>query len=255
MIRGLYIAVSGMVVGEAKQSVITNNISNSNTTGYKVDNLNVKNFKDVMISNHDKINNGMNVKNKLGKISIGSAIDDISTYYTQGIQQFTEKDTDMAIEGRGFFTVDRGGKEYYSRDGHFSLNQNGELVNDSGDLLKGYDLYTGISGNINVGDEKFTVSEEGNITVNGMERYKLQMTDFGDYGGLEKIGDNLYEGTNPIAVNDVIVKQKYIEKSNVNIIKEAINMMENSRIFESNQKVVQVMDETLGKAVNDVGRI
>lgn len=255
MIRGLYIAVSGMVVGEAKQSVITNNITNANTVGYKVDSLNVKNFGDVMISNNDKMKNNINVKNKLGKISIGSAIDDISTYFTQGIQQFTEKDSDIAIDGKGFFTIDRGGKQYYSRDGHFSINKDGNLVNDMGDFLKGYDLYTGISGNINVGSQPFTVSSEGNIAVNGIERYKLQMTDFVNYKELRKIGDNLYEGNNPISSNDVVVKQKFIEKSNVNIIKEAINMMENSRAFESNQKVVQVMDETLGKAVNDIGRI
>ncbi|SHJ67576.1 flagellar basal-body rod protein FlgG [Hathewaya proteolytica DSM 3090] len=255
MIRGLYIAVSGMVVGEAKQGVITNNIANANTVGYKQDSLNVKNFGDVLISNYDKVKNGQNVRQDLGMLSKGSAINNVSTYFTQGVHQLTDRNTDMAIQGRGFFNIERNGNTYYSRDGHFNINQDGYLVNDMGDFVKGYNLYTGNLEKINLDSGDIHLSSEGNISVNGVERYRLEISDFPNYESLKKVGDNLYEGENPSTVTNAVVKQKYIEKSNVNVVKETVEMMNNSRSFETNQRLVQVIDETLGKAVNEVGRL
>ncbi len=107
MIRGLYTAVTGLITGEAKQSIVTNNIANANTIGFKSDNLSIKKFDDVLIQNYDKIVNGENTKNTIGSLSMGSKIDDLNTYFTQGVIQTTDKPTDFAIEGSGFFTVQR----------------------------------------------------------------------------------------------------------------------------------------------------
>lgn len=255
MIRGLYTAVSGMIVGETKQAIITNNIANANTVGFKSDNLNVKNFGDVMIYNYDKIIGSRNVKNNIGSISTGSGIESVSTFFTQGVVQNTNRETDFAIQGRGFFTLSRDGQEYYSRDGHFNVNLEGNLVNDMGDVVQGYDLYTGMMGPIKVGQGTISCSSEGNISVDGVERYKIAISDFENYDGLKKVGDNLYEGTGARRAMNYSISHKYIEKSNVNIVKETVEMMNNTRAFESNQKVVQVIDETLGKAVNEVGKL
>ena len=128
MIRSLYTAVSGMIALEAKQDVITNNMANANTTAYKADDLKTKNFKEVMVQNRDKVVGGKNVTNKLGEITLGTRIDETYTKFTQGITSSTDRDTDFAIEGRGFFTVQRGNNTYYTRDGHFNINNEGYKV-------------------------------------------------------------------------------------------------------------------------------
>ena len=83
MIRGLYTAVSGLVTQEAKQQVITNNMANANTTGYKSDNLAVKKFDDVLIQNYDKMSAGRNVRNIIGSLSNGSRIDETNRFYSR----------------------------------------------------------------------------------------------------------------------------------------------------------------------------
>jgi flagellar basal-body rod protein FlgG len=141
MIRGLYTAVSGMITQEAKQDVVTNNLANVNTVGFKVDNLATKSFNEVLLSNRDKIVNGRNVKVNLGTINFGSKIDEVATSFTQGTLDKTDKETDFAIEGKGFFAVERNNgvntERYYTRDGHFHVNSQGFLVNDSGDKVIG----------------------------------------------------------------------------------------------------------------------
>lgn len=102
MIRALYTSVSGLITQEAKQNVITNNLANVNTVGFKSDNLLVKKFDDVLIENYDKIVNGKNQQNIIGSLSQGSKIDGIQTNYTQGTIEDTDKWSDFSIEGRGF---------------------------------------------------------------------------------------------------------------------------------------------------------
>lgn len=263
MIRGLYTSVSGLITQEARQDVVTNNLANINTVGFKGDNLSVRKFNDVLIHNYDKKVNGKNVKNVIGSLSQGSEIDVVKTTYTQGLIQSTDKETDFAIEGSGFFTVSRNmlgtEKQFYSRDGHFHVNGAGYLVNDSGDAVLAKQLDNNLNAvgepkPIYVGNNNIVSDNLGNLSV-GDAKYKFQTVNFQNYDELKKVGDNLYEGANPIEVNNVGIRQKSLEKSNVNVINEMVNMMTIMRTFESNQKVVQAMDETLGKAVNEVGSV
>lgn len=259
MIRGLYTAISGMIAQEAKQDVVTNNLANANTTGYKADNLAIKKFNDVLIQNYDKVENGKNVKNVIGSLSFGSQIDETNTYFSQGDLQDTNVPTDFAVDGRGFFTVSRSdisgnSQNYYTRDGHFHVNSSGLLVNDSGDKVMGKNLKTGAVEPIKVNNSKIT-SEDNNIYLDGDLSYKFNMADFDDYKSLSKVGDNLFSGATPNSNTNISVKQNSLEKSNVNIMDEMVNMMTVMRNYESDQKVIQAMDETLGKTVNDVGSI
>jgi flagellar basal-body rod protein FlgF len=259
MIRGLYTAVTGLITGEAKQSVVTNNLANANTTGFKSENLSIKKFDDVLIQNYDKIVNGKNTRNTIGSLSMGSEIDDLNTYFTQGVLQKTDKATDFAIEGSGFFTVQRDNgidnKNYYTRSGDFHVDRQGYLVTDSGDKVLGKNRMTNKIEPIFVGDGKLQVDKYGNINVNDKNIYKFNTVDFQDYKSMKKVGDNLFEGTNPIENGNITVRQNALEKSNVNITNEMVNMMTVMRSFESNQKVIQAIDETLGKAVNEVGTV
>ena len=259
MIRGLYTAVTGLITGEAKQSIVTNNIANANTNGFKSDNLSIKKFDDVLIQNYDKIVNGGNTKNTIGSLSMGSKIDELNTYFSQGILTATDKATDFAIDGTGFFTVQRDDgvstKNYYTRSGDFHVDGAGYLVTDSGDKVLGKNKATNAAQPIFVGDGKLQVDNSGSISVNGVNQYKFNTVDFKDYKSLKKVGDNLFDAADPVQNQNITVKQNSLEKSNVNVTSEMINMMTISRNFESNQKVIQAIDETLGKAVNEVGTV
>lgn len=254
MIRGLYTAVSGLITQEAKQDVITNNLANANTTGYKADDIAVKQFREVLLQNYDGGNGSKPVRQELGSISLGSRIDETKTYFTQGMLNQTNKDMDFAIDGRGFFSVQRGNNTYYTRDGHFHVNAQGYLVNDSGDRVLGRNSTTGAVEPIIVNNDKIKSDDNNNVFVNDRLAYTFNTADFQDYNALKKVGDNLYEGQAPINGN-VHVKQGFIEKSNVNIVNEMVNMMTVMRSFETNQKMVQIIDETLNKAANEVGSV
>lgn len=261
MIRSLYTAVSGLITQEAKQDVITNNLANASTAGYKNDNLIVKNFKDVMIENKDKIVNGKNVKNRIGNLSLGSKIDEVYTDYSQGDIEDTGEANDFAISGKGFFTLKKANgadntQNFYSRDGHFHVNNKGYLVNDSGDNVLGTNLSTGKTEPIYAGSGNIACSENGQISVGGQKKYRFDISDFTNYNTLKKTGDNLFEGGQGAHFsNDFSIKQKALEKSNVNPISEFVSMMTTARKFESNQKIIQSIDETLDKAVNILGSI
>lgn len=142
MIRGLYSAASGLITSEAKQNVIMNNIANANTSGYKSENISIKSFDQVMISNRDKMQGNRNVISNIGYLSNGSEINERNTNFSQGLVKETGIKTDFAIEGEGFFVVQRnevgGTKNYYTRDGHFNIDGNGYLVTVNGDRVLGY---------------------------------------------------------------------------------------------------------------------
>lgn len=280
MIRGIYTAVSGLITQEAKQDVISNNLANVNTVGFKGDNLAIKKFDDVLLQNFDKIENGQHVRQELGGLSMGSRLDETDTDFTQGTIQGTDKWTDFAIDGRGFFTVRRndgiGNQDFYTRDGHFHVNSEGFMVNDSGDRILGINNATNQAEPIFVGSGKLSKGADGNFVVTGNANaadnrtYKMRVVDFTNeqYKGLQKVGDNLYSlvnngnAANPTAgvtaenpPKPISVVQNSLEKSNVNVVNEMVNMMTVMRTFETNQKIVQTMDETLGKVINEVGSV
>lgn len=256
MIRSFYTAVSGMINLEAKQDVISNNMANANTNGYKEDKLITKSFKDVMLQNKDKVVNGVNVNNTIGKLNFGSRIDETWTEFTQGAIQGTEKTTDFAIQGRGFFTVKHNNENYFTRDGHFRTDNSGYLVTDSGDSVLGTDINTGATGPIYVGNGALAMDSSKNITIDGQPKYKLLGADFQDYNKqLDKAGDNLYKGTNATYNNNLDVANKSLEKSNVSLTNTMLDLMTTMRNFETNQKMVKMVDESIGKAATEVGRV
>ncbi|EQB87789.1 flagellar basal-body rod protein FlgG [Clostridium punense] len=261
MIRGLYTATAGLITSEAKQNVIMNNIANANTSGYKSENISIKSFNEVMISNRDKFQGNRNVRNNIGYLSNGSEINERNTNFSQGLVKGTGINTDFAIEGEGFFVVQRneagGMKNYYTRDGHFNIDGNGYLVTVNGDRVMGYK--NGQLEPLYVGSGDFVCSKSGEISVEGIGRSQLAVVDFqkenNTYGNLIKVSDNLYQGENPIMSTKYSISQRSLETANVNIIKEMSDMMAVMRNFESDTKVLKALDETLGKAVNEIGTV
>ena len=257
MIRGLYTAVSGMIVQENKQNVIANNIANAETVGFKSDNLIAKSFKDVMMINHDKGTSSGSQKVQLGTMSLGSSVAGVYSDFSQGTIKETGNDTDFAIIGNGFFKVSRESngmtEEYYTRDGNFQVNIQGYLVNNYGDYVLDKN-----SNKIYVGDGKITANENGDLSIensNGtVNNYSLAVVDFEDYTSLNKVGDNLYSGEGAVDIN-AKVQHKSVEGSNINIMNEMVNLMSVMRDFESNQTLIQTIDESLGKVINTVGSV
>ncbi len=256
MLRGMYSSVSSMITLQARQGVITNNLANINTTGYKAETLVGKSFDEIMLYNKDDYKNGVPRVNELGALSFGVRIDDTITSHKQGTLISTENNTDFAIVGNGFFQVlDNNNNAFYTRDGSFKVNQQGYLVTNSGHYVTGINNQTGNPERIYVGSSLINITPDNNIMINGESRYKFNIMDFENYDGLIKYGNNLYTGDGGFNSNNYSIKQKYLEGSNLDYINEMALMMETVKEFEANQKIIQTIDSTLSQIANEIGTV
>ena len=218
-----------------KTDLVANNMANINTSGYKRDIM----FMDLL----DKFDT--NYDNK-----------DVITEFTQGTMKETANPLDVAFSGRGFFVIENNGKEYYTRDGHFTVDNEGILSTAEGFKVMGQ------GGIINVSLDgaktgEFSVSKLGEIFVNDEYIDMLKIVDFQDYSQLRKEGVNLFSTFNnqkPYEPEVYMVLQRHLEGSNVNSVNEMVELISLQRNFESTQKAVRTLDEALGKAANDIGR-
>lgn len=248
MLRGIYSAGTAMLTQRKKMDVLANNIANSTTIGFKEDNLLSRSFRDMLIS---RVNdpNIVNISQQVGPYNTGIHIDEIITNFEQGGFEETGKATDFFINGDGFFSIDTPQGIRYTRDGSFMLNAQGYLVNQDGHMVMGQ------NGGIYLGTDNFTARANGDIYVDNTYIDTIQMIGFENYLDLRKEGNNLYINDNP---NNIIesngqLKQGFLEASNVNMAKAMVNMLQVYRNYESNQRVIGILDDTLGKAVNDIG--
>ncbi len=254
MLRGLYTAYTGMEAQQEKMNIVSNNLANANTTGFKQDNVVFSSFKDVLAY---KINDP-DTKNtaRIGSMSLGTKLDNTYTNFEQGGLTMTEGDFDIALEGQGMLVVgtpnaDGDMVEHYTRDGSLTLNQNRELVTNDGEYVLGAD------GPIVIPDGNVSINQKGAIRVDNQTVDQLQLTAFEDMRTLRKIGDNLYTATDATQRTPYTgaVRQGYVESSNVNSVKEMIEMINVMRTYEANQKVLTTYDSTLENVVNNVGRV
>lgn len=250
MLRSLYTSATGMLTQRKKMDVITNNISNIETAGYKKDKLVSRSFADMMLV---RINDpAMGNITEIGSINTGVHVDEVITSFGEGAYEETGSTCDLALASQGFFAISTANGERYTRDGSFSVNTEGYLVTPSGDYVMGQ------NGQLQVKTDEFSVDSQGNITADGVAVGQLKIVTFGDPAGLRKTGDNLYINyTNQAAQTDgeINVMQGFIEASNVDIATEMVDMISVYRTYETNQKMIQMIDETLSKAVNEVGRV
>lgn len=256
MLRSMYASVSSMITLQARQGIITNNLANINTTGYKSQTLVAKSFDDMLLHNKDNYKDGVSNVNELGSLNFGVRIDETATSYKQGTLISTENNTDFAIVGNGFFQVtDEQNNTYYTRDGSFKVNPQGYLVTNSGHYVMGINSQTGNSERIYIGSDLISISPDNSVMINGENRYKFNIVDFENYDNLTKYGNNLYKGDGGFNSNNYSIKQKYLEGSNIDSINEVAMMMETVKEFEANQKVIQTIDSTLSQIANEIGRV
>lgn len=261
MIRGLYISASSAVSEGKRIDTISNNIANANTTGFKKDMLITESFPEILIMKMGgEMPNGVSgirmpaPMNYIGTMNAGVHVDVVATDFTQGHHDPTGNPLDIAILGKGFFAVDANGEERYTRDGSFAIDGEGYLVNKDGYKVLGE------SGYIQITDGDIEINEKGEITSKDVLIDKLRLVDFQNYSALMKEGNNLYaliseEWTDNDKVFEGTIHQGFIEGSNVNSVKEMVDMITMLRSYEANQRLIKAHDELLGKAVNEVGRL
>jgi flagellar basal-body rod protein FlgG len=265
MLRGLYTAAFGMINNQAKQDVSANNIANSTTPGYKQDKVVSKSFPEVMLQNKDNTEGGRPKNSVIGSLPLGVETDEIYTDFNQGTFQDTGSDFDFAISGRGLFAVQHfdgiTGSTMFTRNGNFKLDSDGMLVTSEGDHVLGTDASTGQVGPMKIGNGKVDVDSQGSLFVDSQKKYNIQVVDFDDYNSIEKLGNNMYGIKDNNAVprtlnaDEYNLKQGSLEVSNVDMTQEIVGMMSTLRSYQANQRVLQSIDETLGKAVNEVGAV
>ncbi len=259
MVKGLYTAYTGLRNEQRRLDVISNNIANSNTTGYKKMGVTSQSFSQELAVRVDDDSDGYLVKG-IGDVSLGVKIGETYTDFSQGGFRETGNAYDVALEGDGFFTIsttDKSGTEHirYTRDGSFTVTRDGYLVTKDGDFVLGTN-----NQRIQIpGADTADVSMDslGNVYANEVLVGRLQIVDFQNKDALSLYGENMFEALPEagMVASTALTRQGYLETSNVNVINEMVSMITITRAYETNQKMMQTIDSTLDKAVNEIGKV
>ncbi|MDU3594204.1 MAG: flagellar hook-basal body complex protein [Clostridium butyricum] len=178
MIRGFYNSVSGLITLQNEEETITNNITNVNNNGYKKRLLTKQSFDEVMISNRQKLSGDKYVRNNIGTMNLGVKTSDVETIFTQGSFKSTDKQTDFAIDGRGFFVArNANGQQVYTRDGNFKVNQQGYLITNDGCEVMGNNNTTGATEDNYVTTANPIYNARVNVVQNALESSNVDSTD------------------------------------------------------------------------------
>ena len=257
MVRGLYTAYTGMINQQKRLDTVTNNLANASTTGFKREGLTSKSFDQMLTVKLNDLSVPY-LNEGIGKMSLGVKIGENYTDYSQGSLKETGNTYDLALAGNGFFTIsytDKKGNtsEKYTRDGEFTMDSEGYLRTLEGDYVQG----AGGAIMIPVETSEVSIRDNGDIYADGEYVDSLRIVDFEDYNNIEKFGENLYNVVDGATETEstAAVKQGYLEMSNINVVKEMVEMITISRAYESNQKLIQTEDDMLDKSVNQVGKV
>lgn len=260
MVRGLYTAWTGLRNEEKRMDVVTNNMANADTTGYKKIEVTSQSFDRQLAVKIDDPTVGIHLKQGIGGVNLGVKIGETYFDMSQGNFRQTEDTYNFALSGNGFFTIsttDKSGttSTRYTRDGDFTVTRDGYLVTKDGDFVLGEGGNRIQIPNANL--VKISVNQMGEIYSDNTYVGKFQLVDFESYEALSSYGENMYEAVDG-AVQipaDATVNQGYIEMSNVNMVTEMVDMIAVTRAYETNQKMIQTIDKSLDKAVNEIGRV
>jgi flagellar basal-body rod protein FlgG len=233
--KGIYIALSGAVLKHTQMEIISQNLANADTIGYKRDDIS---FKDYLIP-QDVISDDPD----------GRAMSDISSFKTDlsaGNVIKTGNLLDIALEGKGFIALEG---NRYTRRGDLKKDDKGYLTTQDGIKVMGE------KGPIKLPDGVLQISESGDVSVDGAKIDSIKIVDFQQVENLSKAGGNIFFSHGTTVQSKAMVKQGHLEKSNVDVIKEMVHMIEMLREFETFQKAIQCFDEATGKATNEIAKV
>lgn len=254
MNQALWIAKTGLDAQQTKMSVISNNLANASTTGYKRSRAI---FEDLLYQNQRQVG-AQSTQNTLFPtgLMVGTGVRTVATekLFTQGAMSQTQNPLDLAIEGRGFLQILRpDGTMAYTRDGQMQINNLGQLVTSSG-----FPVEPPVQ--IPVEAQSITIGIDGTVSVRlpgqavAAQLGNIQLVDFINPAGLQPIGNNLFiestaSGTPLPGVPGInglgTLLQGYVEGSNVNVVEELVNMIETQRAYEMNSKAIATSDQML----------
>lgn len=238
-----------------KLDVISNNLANVNTSGFKKDTTIISAFPEILMTKiNDQTRTGMSIEG-IGRVSLGAQVDEVFTNFSQGSFTRTDDKFHVAIQGDGFFSVTTpNGEERLTRDGSFIVSADGQLKTKEGNFV------TGQAGPATLGNDFLTqahqvfIDDAGRIIVDGEQVDALQIVSFEDNAQLQKVGDNLYQANGNVVPFNGRIMQGFLENTNVNPVTAMVDMITVSRTYEANQKMIQVHDNLMGKAANEVGK-
>ena len=256
MIKSLWTAKTGLESQQTKLDVISNNLANVSTNGFK---RSRPVFEDLLYQNMRQPGSQNNIQDRLPSgMQIGTGVRAVATerLHTQGSLEQTENSRDLAIDGQGFFQVLMpDGTTAYTRDGSFQLNQNGQMVTANGYPVEPAIFLPANALSVSVGEDG-TVSVRQPGVAQDNEVGQITVSTFINPAGLESLGGNLYLETGAsVAPNENIpgingagrLFQGYVETSNVNVVEEMVNMIQTQRAYEINSKAVSTSDEMLAR--------
>ncbi|MCI6713915.1 MAG: flagellar hook-basal body protein [Lachnospiraceae bacterium] len=278
MLKGLYTAYTGMINEQHRMDVMTNNLANADTNGFKKEGTTSQAFDTVLAYKIKDLSEPGNLPKNLGTaktfdedsvdnpdrwvsrtgMNLGVKIGENYVDYSEGPIKETGNTFDLAISDRGFFAVEYTNKAgetstKYTRDGNFTMDRQGYLVTQDGDFVldengRHIKMNTALPVSIDRG---------GTITQEGTSVATIGLTDFEDYNYLERLGENYFQTVDGATEIDseAQIYSGYLELSNISIVTEMVNMITLQRQYESNQKLITTYDETLDTAVNQLGKL
>lgn len=240
MIKGIYTSASAMRTGIARQDIVANNLANANTTGFKRDRLFVS----------ELIQAGENPQERslLDPVEAARYVE-----FTAGALNPTGSDLDFALQGEGFFEVAGENGPLYTRNGRFLRNEEGTLVDALGRAVQGD------GGEISLPEGLVNVSSNGEISVNGIIIDKIKVVNFDSLQLLQKEAGAAFSDPNgragQVPVETAVVRQGFLEGSNVETMQEMVEMISTARNYEMNARLLSTQDQTLQKTVTEIGRV
>ncbi len=246
MFQGFYDLTSTMVTQNRNMNIISNNMSNVSTPGYKADDLMMSTFREELIYRYDRAG-----KTPVGTVSRMALADERVTDYTEGGLRETGGSLDVGLSGNGFFTIQTSDGVVYTRNGSFNLDNQGYLI------LQGFGRVMGLNGPIQLPTDKVSINKNGAITSTETGQYygTLQIVDFADYNQLTKISGGMFRADGQAqAAQGASVTQKYIEDSNVSMVDEMTAMMSGQRALQSAAQVLRMYDQ-LTSRMSQIGTI
>lgn len=242
MFQGFYNLTSNLIVQNRNMNVISNNMTNVSTPGFKNDQLLQGTFQEEILYRFER-----GGRSPVGITTRINTADEVVTDYTPGGFRETERSLDFALDGNGFFAIQSANGTVYTRNGSFNIDNEGYLV------LQGMGRVLGTNGGpIRVPSEEITVNGQGFVfNESGTQIYgRINVVDFADYTQISKAPNGAFRtNAQPQTVNGNVIKQKALEDSNVSMAEEMTSMMAGQRALQSSAQLLRMYDQLSGKAI------
>ena len=247
MLNGMLESSRGCMKEEIRMDIISNNLANSTVIGFKKNRIAFKQMLDDATENSRTPETGNTAQNQ------NNLLIAVRTDMSQGDIRSSGNDLDLAIFGKGFFKINTDNGMRYTRKGNFTLDPQGNLVTQNGNMVMGK------AGPLNLSGNEITIDGLGFVSIDGAVVGQLDIVDFENYDSLLKEGKSLFRNSpnepEKVLSPDTRVKQGYVEISNVNVAEEMVSMIHSLRAFETYQKAIRAIDELNNQAINQVGRL